>query len=73
MPGHPGTTPWLEHIIDALPRVERGELQCCHQRKMDPDHWRIPTKIQPGEFTGTVGGPDTLRGPRSHSVRGTQR
>ena len=71
--GRPGLTPGLESKFDALPRAYCGELRGCYQRKKDPDNWCIPPSLHPGALTVLGGCPDTLLGPRSYSVRVTQR
>ena len=45
VPGCPGPTPGLERRVSALPRDKHGELQGHHQKKTDPDHWRIPPTL----------------------------
>ena len=37
-PGHMGSTPGLEHIVDARPRSKCGELRGPCRHKMDPAH-----------------------------------
>ena len=71
-PSHQGPTPGTELSFNAIPRAECGELQGCHPRKTDPNHWRIPTSIHLASITGLGGVLDTLPGPRYHSVRGPQ-
>ena len=44
----------------------------CHRWKTDPNHWHIPPFLHLVSLTIFGGGPDTLTGPRSHSVKGPQ-
>ena len=63
-------TPGKELRVDALPQVKHGELQDHHQHKSDPNNWHISLALHLGPLAGLGGGPDTLPGTISHSVRG---
>ena len=47
----PGPIPGLEHIVYALPRAKRVDLQGCRQRQTYPAHWDIHPSLQPGALT----------------------
>ena len=69
----PGTTPGLESIVDALPQAKRCELQGRHHWDTYPDQRRKPPSLHTRTFIRLRGGPDTIRGPISHSVREPKR
>ena len=72
LPCRLGLTAGLDRGCDALPQDKHGDLQGCHRRKTDPNHWHIPPAIHPGALTKIVGVPDKLPGKISHSDRGSQ-
>ena len=69
--GRPVPTQGMERRVDAIPQAKYGELLGRHQHKTDFNHQCIPPSFSPGALTGISGGPDTLTGPRYHSVRGS--
>ena len=65
----------MDRRVGVLPQDESGDMRgChCHQQKTEPNNWHIPPALYLGALNVIRGGPDTLPGPRYHSVRGTQR